>query len=97
MLEYLLSLDLEKVTLHRLAIRKAMNSISDVKFVIFDISSEYGINILDLLKSLPSRIVLTESLPNYGKEESNYRKNSRRLLGETCSPRGTDGSKRGNY
>ena len=40
-----------------------MNSVPNVKFVIFDISSEYGINILDLLRSIPSRIVLTEPLP----------------------------------
>jgi uncharacterized protein len=44
-------------------IRKAMNVVPNVKFVIFDISSEYGINILDLLRSLPSRVVLTEPLP----------------------------------
>ena len=51
-----------------------MNSIPDVKFVIFDISSEYGINILDLLRSLPSRIVLTEPLPNYGNDNYNAEK-----------------------
>jgi hypothetical protein len=43
-----------------------MNSVPNVKFVIFDISSEYGVNILDLLRSLPSRIVLTEPLPGHG-------------------------------
>ena len=55
-----------KSNLTSLIIRKAMNSVSNVKFVIFDISSEYGINLLDLLRSLPSRIVLTEPLPGYG-------------------------------
>ena len=45
-----------------------MNSVPNVKFVIFDISSEYGINILDLLRSLPSRVVMTEPLPDH----SNY-------------------------
>jgi uncharacterized protein len=55
-----------KSNLTSLVIRKAMNSVPNVKFVIFDISSEYGVNILDLLKSLPSRIVLTEPLPGYG-------------------------------
>jgi hypothetical protein len=44
-------------------IRKAMSSVPDVKFVIFDISSEYGVNILDLLRSTSSRIILTEPLP----------------------------------
>jgi hypothetical protein len=33
-----------------------------MKFVIFDISSEYGINILDLLKSIPSRVIFTDEL-----------------------------------
>jgi DNA helicase HerA-like ATPase len=52
-----------KSNLTSLVIRKAMNTLPSVKFVIFDISSEYGINILDLLKSFQSRIVLTESSP----------------------------------
>jgi DNA helicase HerA-like ATPase len=55
-----------KSNLTSLIIRKAMNSVPNVKFVIFDISSEYGVNILDLLRSIPSRIVLTEPLPGYG-------------------------------
>ena len=59
-----------KSNLTSLAIRKAMNTMSDVKFVIFDISAEYAINILDLLKSFPSRIILTDSLPDYGEDSS---------------------------
>jgi uncharacterized protein len=55
-----------KSNLTSLAIRKAMNSIPNVKFVVFDISSEYGVNILDLLRSIPSRVVLTEPLPQHG-------------------------------
>ena len=55
-----------KSNLTSLIIRKAMSSVPNVKFVVFDISSEYGVNILDLLRSLPSRIVLTEPLPSYG-------------------------------
>lgn len=51
-----------KSNLTSIAIRKAVRTIPDVKFVIFDISAEYAINILDLLKSLPSRIILTEPL-----------------------------------
>ena len=62
-----------KSNLTSLAIRKAMNTMSDVKFVVFDISAEYAINILDLLKSLPSRIILTDSLPDYG-EDSDIQK-----------------------
>jgi uncharacterized protein len=59
-----------KSNLTSLAIRKAMNTMSDVKFVVFDISAEYAINILDLLKSFPSRIILTDSLPDYGEDSS---------------------------
>src|SRR4029079_9961621 len=55
-----------KSNLTSLAIRKAMNTMSDVKFVVCDISAEYAINILDLLKSLPSRIILTDTLTDYG-------------------------------
>ena len=51
-----------------------MNTMSDVKFVVFDISAEYAINILDLLKSLPSRIILTDSLPDYGEKDSDIQK-----------------------
>ena len=55
-----------KSNLTSLVMRKAMNSIPNVKFVIFDISSEYGVNVLDLLRSLPSRVVMTEPLPDRG-------------------------------
>jgi hypothetical protein len=60
-----------KSNLTSLIIRKAMNSVLNVKFVIFDISSEYGINILDLLRSFPSRIVLTEPLPVHDSVDGN--------------------------
>jgi hypothetical protein len=33
-----------------------------LKFVIFDISSEYGINLVDLLRNTPSRVTLLENL-----------------------------------
>ena len=50
-----------------LVIRKAMNSIPNVKFFVFDICSEYGVKILvDSLRSLLSRVVLTEPLPEHG-------------------------------
>jgi DNA helicase HerA-like ATPase len=55
-----------KSNLTSLVIRKAMNSVPNVKFVIFDISSEHGVNILDLLRSLPSRVILIDPLPDYG-------------------------------
>jgi uncharacterized protein len=60
-----------KSNLTSLIIRKATNSVPNVKFVIFDISSEYGINILDLLRSFPSRIILTEPLPVHDSVDGN--------------------------
>ena len=63
-----------KSNLTSLAIRKTMKSVPNVKFVIFDISSEYGINILDLLRSLSSRIVLTEPFLDYGDDTANIEK-----------------------
>lgn len=47
-----------------LAIRKAVNNntVPNVKFVIFDVSSEYGINVLDVLRSKLSRVIFTDDL-----------------------------------
>ena len=46
-----------------------MNSIPNVRFVVYDICSEYGVKILvDSLRSLLSRVVLTESLPEHGND-----------------------------
>jgi DNA helicase HerA-like ATPase len=64
-----------KSNLTSLVIRKAVNTIPDVKFVIFDISAEYAINILDLLRSHASRIILTEPLPaNKSKDDFGMKK-----------------------
>ena len=60
-----------KSNLTSLIIRKAMNCVPNVRFVIFDISSEYGINILDLLRSFQSRIILTEAIPVHDSVDSN--------------------------
>ena len=51
-----------KSNLTSLILRKSVNSLPNMKFVIFDVSSEYGINILDLLKSIPSRVIFTDEL-----------------------------------
>lgn len=51
-----------KSNLTSLKVRKSISSLPNMKFVIFDVSSEYGINILDLLKSIPSRIIFTDEL-----------------------------------
>lgn len=51
-----------KSNLTSVVVRKAIKSIPHVKFVIFDISAEYSISVLDMLKSVPSRIVIAEDL-----------------------------------
>jgi len=51
-----------KSNLTSLVLRKSVDSLPNLKFVIFDVSSEYGINILDLLKSNPSRVIFTDEL-----------------------------------
>lgn len=51
-----------KSNLTSLVMRKSVSSLPDIKFVIFDVSSEYGISILDLLKSVPSRVIFTDEL-----------------------------------
>jgi uncharacterized protein len=49
-----------KSNLTATVIRKALRAIPDLKVVIFDVSAEYGIHILDVLNSLPSRVVFTD-------------------------------------
>ncbi|MFB5601046.1 MAG: ATP-binding protein [Nitrososphaeraceae archaeon] len=51
-----------KSNLTSLIMRKTLNSVPNIKFVIFDVSSEYGINALDLLEDFPSRILFSEDL-----------------------------------
>ena len=51
-----------KSNLTSLIMRKTINCVPFVKFVVFDVSSEYGINILDLLKDFPSRVLFSEDL-----------------------------------
>ncbi|HEV2226055.1 MAG TPA: DUF87 domain-containing protein, partial [Nitrososphaerales archaeon] len=50
-----------KSNLTAVVIRKALRAIPDLKVVIFDVSAEYGIHILDVLNELPSRILFTDS------------------------------------
>jgi hypothetical protein len=49
-----------KSNLTATVIRKALRAIPDLKVVVFDVSAEYGIHILDVLNALPSRIVFTD-------------------------------------
>ena len=58
-----------KSNLTSLIMRKATKVVPNLKYVIFDISSEYGINILDLLRSAQSRVILTEPLKGNTTEE----------------------------
>ncbi|MDA4120944.1 MAG: DUF87 domain-containing protein [Thaumarchaeota archaeon] len=50
-----------KSNLTATVIRKALRVIPDLKVVIFDVSSEYGIHLIDVLNELPSRILFTDS------------------------------------
>jgi uncharacterized protein len=49
-----------KSYLTSMIVRKALHAISDLKVVVFDVSSEYGIHLLDQLTELESRIVFSK-------------------------------------
>jgi uncharacterized protein len=49
-----------KSYLTSMIVRKALHTISDLKVVVFDVSSEYGIHLLDQLVELESRIVFSK-------------------------------------
>ncbi len=51
-----------KSNLTSLLVRKALSAVPKSKFVIFDVSSEYGISILDVLRAYPSRVLFAEAL-----------------------------------
>ncbi|MDG6900397.1 MAG: ATP-binding protein [Nitrososphaerota archaeon] len=61
-----------KSNLTATVIRKAMRAIPDLKVVIFDVSAEYGIHILDVLNELPSRILFTDYFGNSRNLPSEY-------------------------
>ena len=50
-----------KSNLTATVIRKALKVIPDLKVVILDVSSEYGIHILDVLNDYPSKVLFTDS------------------------------------
>jgi hypothetical protein len=50
-----------KSNLTATVVRKAIRAIPDLKVVIFDVSAEYGVHILDVLDELPSRVIFTDS------------------------------------
>ncbi len=49
-----------KSNLTATVVRKALKVVPDLKVVIFDVSAEYGIHILDVLNEMPSRILFTD-------------------------------------
>jgi hypothetical protein len=50
-----------KSNLTATVIRKALKVIPDLKVVILDVSSEYGMHILDVLNEYPSKVIFTDS------------------------------------
>jgi DNA helicase HerA-like ATPase len=61
-----------KSNLTATVIRKALRAIPDLKVVIFDVSSEYGIHILDVLNELPSRVLFTDSFKDSKDPPADY-------------------------
>jgi uncharacterized protein len=61
-----------KSNLTATVIRKALRAIPDLKVVIFDVSAEYGIHILDVLNQLPSRVLFTDSFKDSKNPASEY-------------------------
>ena len=61
-----------KSNLTATVIRKALKAIPDLKVVIFDVSAEYGIHILDVLNELPSRVLFTDSFKDSKNPASEY-------------------------
>jgi DNA helicase HerA-like ATPase len=61
-----------KSNLTATVIRKALKAIPDLKVVIFDVSAEYGIHILDVLNELPSRVLFTDSFKDSRNPSAEY-------------------------
>ena len=57
-----------KSYLTSMVLRKALAAMDDLKVVVFDVSSEYGIHLLDQLASLPSRIILPYEIDDRSEE-----------------------------
>ncbi len=55
-------------------IRKSLHAMPDLKVVIFDISAEYGVHVLDVVNEMPSRIVFTDSFDAGRKPAAEYLK-----------------------
>ena len=85
-----------KSYLTSMVLRKALAAIDDLKVVVFDVSSEYGIHLLDQLVSLPSRIILPYEIEdrsergakNSEKRATEYYK--KHVVPETLEPKKED-------
>lgn len=64
-----------KSYLTSMILRKALAAIDDLKVVVVDVSSEYGIHLLDQLVTLPSRVILPRE-PGDGKDEKDLKRKS---------------------
>jgi DNA helicase HerA-like ATPase len=73
-----------KSNLTSMVIRKALKVVPDLKVVIFDVSSEYGIHILDVLNDYPSQVFFTDSFKGAKKPESEYFK--RHVFPDSLAP-----------
>lgn len=76
-----------KSNLTSLVVRKAVKACPDMKVVIFDVSSEYGISILDLLCDAPSRILFTEEISETDTIEAAEEYYRRHVIPESLSER----------
>jgi uncharacterized protein len=61
-----------KSNLTALVIRKALRVTPDLKIVILDVSSEYGIHILDVLNSYPSKVFFTDPFAGSERQTAEY-------------------------
>jgi uncharacterized protein DUF87 len=73
-----------KSNLTSTVIRKALKVVPDLKVVIFDVSSEYGIHILDVLNKYPSKVFFTDNLAATKKPAAEYFK--RHVFPESLTP-----------
>lgn len=61
-----------KSNMTAMVVRKALQVVPDLKIVIFDLSSEYGIHIVDVLEKYPSRVVFTDSFADVENPSREY-------------------------
>lgn len=82
-----------KSYLTSMVLRKALAAIDDLKVVVVDVSSEYGIHLLDQLVTLPSRVILPRE-PGDGKTEKELKRKSNEYYRKHVRPEGLDARQR---